>query len=142
MRQSHIPAELRKQVYDRASQRCEYCLAPESLCFHSHHVDHIIAIKHGGETSADNLALSCIACNQHKGSDIASLDPEDRMLTALFHPRFQKWSDHFILDRHFIVPLTSIGRTTSRLLQLNTPDRVVEREWFAKAGELIVPVPH
>ncbi|MBW4506937.1 MAG: HNH endonuclease [Scytonematopsis contorta HA4267-MV1] len=29
--------------------------------------DHIIAVKHGGEINANNLALSCLSYNRYKG---------------------------------------------------------------------------
>jgi hypothetical protein len=50
------------------------------------HVDHVIAVKHGGNTSAENLALACLHCNLHKGTDLASLDPTTGLLTRLFNP--------------------------------------------------------
>lgn len=97
-------------------------------------MDHIIAQKHGGDTILDNLALCCRLCNQHKGSDIASLDPADGALTPLFHPRREIWRDHFLLRGGIIIPRTSVGRVTARLLQLNAPERVMERELLAAAG--------
>ena len=68
MSSSSIPTELRKLVIERAAGRCEYCLMHQNVSIYSHEVDHIIALKHGGQTSADNLALSCLSCNRHKGS--------------------------------------------------------------------------
>jgi hypothetical protein len=91
-------------------------------------VDHIIAEKHGGDTTLENHAASFVACNLFKGSDIASLDPLTGALTALFHPRKDRWDDHFGKRGPFIVPKTPEGRTTVRPLQLNTPERVTERE--------------
>ncbi|WP_408103981.1 HNH endonuclease [Tolypothrix campylonemoides] len=32
-----------------------------------------MAVKHGGETTAENLALSCLSCNRYKGSDFATI---------------------------------------------------------------------
>lgn len=84
--------------------------------------------------------MSCALCNQHKGSDIASLDPADGALTPLFHPRRERWSEHFALREGFIIPLTAIGRVTGRLLQLNAPNRIGERELLLAAGQLTVPV--
>jgi hypothetical protein len=130
----HILAELRRQVEARAGGCCEYCRAPAELCFHAHQVDHIIAQKHGGKTVAENLALSCIACNQFKGSDLSSLDPINNELTALFHPRQNVWRDHFELRGLFIIPKTATGRVTVKLLQFNAPERIIEREWFIAAG--------
>ena len=38
-------------------------------------IDHVIARKHGGGTSDDNLAFACFYCSSHKGPNIAGLDP-------------------------------------------------------------------
>lgn len=75
----HIPAPLRRSVYERAAGRCEYCRIPDTLTLAPHEIDHIIAVKHGGLTESENLALSCTLCNKRKGSDLASLDPEPVM---------------------------------------------------------------
>jgi 5-methylcytosine-specific restriction endonuclease McrA len=40
---SHIPAALRRLVYERANGCCEYCLLPEAVSLAPHEVDHIIA---------------------------------------------------------------------------------------------------
>ncbi|MDF5722827.1 MAG: hypothetical protein PUP91_20590 [Rhizonema sp. PD37] len=44
MTSNSIPAEIRKLVIERASERCEYCLIHQD-----YEVEHIIAVKHGGE---------------------------------------------------------------------------------------------
>jgi hypothetical protein len=100
----------------------------------THAIDHIVAEKHGGLTAADNLALSCTICNGHKGSDLASVDPETGTIVPLFHPRRDRWSDHFFLVGGRIEPRTAIGRVTVRLLQLNSPHRVEERRLLVAAG--------
>ena len=64
MTSSLIPAELRRLVIERASGHCEYCRIHQDVSIYSHEVDHIIALKHGGQTRADNLALSCLSCNR------------------------------------------------------------------------------
>jgi 5-methylcytosine-specific restriction endonuclease McrA len=87
MSSSYIPTGIRRVVRQRANYSCEYCLIPEAFTFASHEIDHIIARKHGGETTSENLALSCTICNQHKGSDLASIDPETKELTPLYNPR-------------------------------------------------------
>lgn len=133
-----LPA-LRQLVYERAGGCCEYCLIPESVVFASHEIDHIIAQKHGGLSEADNLALSCVLCNKHKGSDIASLDPTTGAIVPLFHPRRDRWSEHFQLNGAQIIPLSPTGRATVRLLQLNHPNRFVERERLLLTRILRVP---
>jgi hypothetical protein len=134
MSTAHIPEELRRQVQARAGGYSEYCRVPAELGFHAHQVDHVIAQKHGGETIAENLAMSCIACNQFKGSDLSSLDPATKELTALFHPRQQDWRDHLELSGLFIIPKTAVGRVTANMLKFNAPERIIEREWFIAAG--------
>ena len=135
----YIPVALRRFVYDRAQGCCEYCLIPEIASFASHEVDHIIAEKHGGLTQEDNLALSCTLCNKHKGSDLASIDPETGDVTPLYHPRRDRWSTHFSLSGAELTPLTPSGRVTVRLLQLNRSDRLKERQLLLKAGILKPP---
>ena len=70
---SYVGVELRRLVQSRAKQICEYCLMHEADTYAGCQVDHIISEKHGGLTSADNLAHACAVCNRGKGSDIASL---------------------------------------------------------------------
>ncbi len=124
----NLSFELRQLVYKRAQGRCEYCFFPELPGFFVHEIDHIISRKHGGVSIAENLALACWHCNKHKGSDIASIDIETGELAAIFHPRRQRWTDHFKMNYTQIVPLTASGRVTAFLLQFNMPDRIKERE--------------
>ena len=134
MKQSRIFAALRRQVRERAGERCEYCLLAESQAFFPHEPDHLIAQKHGGTTTSSNLALACFDCNRFKGSDIASIDAVTGELVALFNPRTQRWSEHFRLNGGEIIPLTPVGRVTEKLLRFNLPDRVETRgRWAALA---------
>lgn len=136
MSQTYVSAALRRVVRERAADRCEYCLIPESVTFAPHWIDHIVAEKHGGKTDAENLAYSCVLCNQCKGSDLSSIDPDSGEIVPLFHPRRDRWSDHFRLVADRIEPLTATGRVTVKLLQLNNPNRVEERELLVAAGLL------
>jgi hypothetical protein len=129
---SRISAALRREVRERAGDRCEYCLLIESEAFFPHEPDHLIAQKHGGETVSANLALACFDCNRFKRSDIASVDPLTGGLVALFNPRTQAWSDNFVLRGGMIVPLTAVGRVTEKLLRFNLGSRVeVRKRLFA-----------
>jgi 5-methylcytosine-specific restriction endonuclease McrA len=107
---TYVSSSLRRQVFERASGRCEYCLLSFTDAFFPHEADHIIAEKHGGVTTTENLALACFDCNRFKGSDIASLDPETGSLVALFNPRTQKWNEHFSLNAGLIETLTPCGQ--------------------------------
>jgi hypothetical protein len=54
---------LRSQVWQRAASRCEYCQMPQDLAEASHEIDHVIAEKHSGPTTLENLALACFPWN-------------------------------------------------------------------------------
>lgn len=140
MSTTHISLTLRRQVYDRAGGCCEYCLIPETTAFAPHEIDHIISQKHGGKTEPENLALSCAICNKHKGSDLSSVDPDSGNIIPLFHPCQDRWLDHFQLSGAQFVALTPTGHVTIRLLQLNHPDRIEERELLIATGIFEVPV--
>ena len=94
---TYVPVRLRRLVRDRAQERCEYCRLPDAVGFYPHEVDHVIAKKHDGQTVDSNLCLSCWICNRHKGSDLASIDPHMGTIRPLFHPRRDRWEDHFLL---------------------------------------------
>ena len=141
MADTYVPAALGRLVDERAGGRCEYCLIPAMAVFSPHEIDHIISLKHGGPTAAGNLALSCTLCNKYKGSDISSQDPETSEICPLYHPRRDRWSDHFRISAAQLVPLTSTGRVTARLLQFNHPDRIEEREIFIATGLFHLPDP-
>lgn len=128
MSNTYIPTSLRRLVEDRAQNCCEYCLLPAKVAFFPHEIDHIIAEKHGGQTDAENLAYTCWRCNRHKGSDLGSFDPETQAFCFLFNPRQEKWTDQFQLEGVTVTGLTAIGRTTVKLLQLNSQKRLIERQ--------------
>lgn len=135
MTSNSIPAELRKLVIDRASGRCEYCLIHQDFSIYTLEVDHIIAVKHGGETTADNLALSCLSCNRHKGSDFATIDQVTKEIVPLFNPRRQVWDEHFYIEHARIEGKTQIGQGTARLLQFNIPNRLLQRQVLMNQGQ-------
>lgn len=87
----------------------------------------MIALKHGGETIAENLAYACWRCNRYKGTDLGSFDPQTNQFSFLYNPRTQQWSEHFSLRDDEISGLTPEGRTTVQLLGLNSVERRAER---------------
>ena len=72
MSTTYIPAELRRNVITRSGGICEYCLIPADATINGCEVDHIVAEKHGGATTEENLAYACFFCNRNKGSDQAA----------------------------------------------------------------------
>ena len=127
MSETYISAELRRLVRGRANARCEYCGLAETDTWFGCEVDHIISEKHGGLTEPENLALACVTCNRAKGSDIASVT-EEGVLVALFHPRRDVWMEHFVREGQRIIGRSAVGQVTVRLLKLNAPERLAERE--------------
>ena len=70
-----------------------------------------------------------------KGSDLATIDPISGKIVPLFNPRIQLWNDHFTLNHAQIKGITAIGRATARLLMLNAPTRLLERQVLIVQGQ-------
>jgi hypothetical protein len=105
----------------------------ESDGYYAFEVEHVLAEKHGGVTSAENLAYACLACNRRKGTDVASVSSRTGALVRLFNPRTNRWTEHFALARGRIEPLTEIGEVTARILAFNEDERVEERQILIRA---------
>jgi hypothetical protein len=123
-----INRQVRTRVRERANNACEYChLHQDDSPLAALHVEHIIPKVHGGTDDLDNLALACIDCNVHKGTNLTGIDPQTSQITGLFHPRRQHWDEHFEVQGVYLVGKTSIGRTTIRVLNMNSDDQVALR---------------
>ena len=119
---------VRARVRERAGNRCEYCqLRQEDSPLAALHIEHIVPRIHGGADDHYNLALACIDCNLHKGPNLTGIDPETRRVTELFHPRHQRWEDHFEWRGIYLIGKTAIGRTTIRVLNMNSEDQLALR---------------
>lgn len=125
---------LEELVRSRAKGCCEYCRMPESYDSLAFQVDHIIAVQHLGATVADNLALACFACNHHKGPNIAGFDHDAQQTVPLFHPRRDRWDDHFQWQGPELVGLTSVGKVTIQVLAVNRDFRVALRRMLIQEG--------
>jgi len=99
-------------------------------------IDHIIAEKHGGRTTLENPALSCFFCNTFKGPNIAGVDPETHKVTRLFHPRRDRWRDHFRWDGVVLEGRTAVGRSTIEVLRINREGAVAVRQSLLEEGVL------
>ena len=123
-----VSARRRRLIHELAGGCCEYCrigVGDQSADFH---IDHIIAISHGGDDTDENLCLACLDCNRRKGTNVAALDPMDGTPTKLFHPRLQNWKDHFRIGIDAsVLGLTAEGRTTVEVLGINSELRVEQR---------------
>lgn len=135
MSTTYISAALRREVIERANNCCEYCLMGSQDRPIDFAIDHIIAEKHAGTTTTDNLCVSCYWCNSYKGSDLSSVDWEhDGAIMPLYNPRQHSWVEHFKLDGTRIEPLSANGRVTVFLLRLNASERIKEREVLLALG--------
>jgi hypothetical protein len=132
-----IPIRLRRQVILRAHNRCEYCRSPETFSLDTFTIDHIHPIADSGSDDLDNLAFACLNCNNRKQDDRTAVDPHTQERVPLFHPRLDRWSDHFQWseDTLTIVPLTPTGRATVMRLQLNRTGAVNIRRAQLALGE-------
>lgn len=123
-----INDNLRDLVITRAEHLCEYCLIHEEDTYLGCEVDHIISVKHGGSTTADNLAYACFFCNRYKGSDVGSIIGKTNYYVRFFNPRVDRWAEHFQLDGLEIHPLNDVGEATARILRFNDVERLLERQ--------------
>jgi len=131
---SDIPARLRRLVVLRAGDRCEYCRLAQKGQEATFHVDHILPKVAGGRTAAANLALACVSCSLRKEARRSAIEPNTNRRVALFHPRRQRWRDHFRWEGFRIVGLTSTGRATVAALQMNRPLILAIRQEEAARG--------
>jgi HNH endonuclease len=138
---SYVSSALRRDVERRALGACEYCLIHQDDTFFGCEVDHIIAEKHGGATTFENLAYAGAVCNRSKGTDIASLLPNTTTPIRLYNPRTDHWNDNFqfVPNTFLIEPLTDIGHVTCNLLGLNTFERILERQSLILIGRFPPP---
>ncbi len=130
-----IGSEQRRLVKERAGNCCEYCRVGEDDRLSAFHVDHVIALKHGGTDATDNLCLACYKCNGYKGPNVATLDPETGKAIRLYNPRQHQWNGHFRVNPNAtITGLTPEGRATIAVLRINDERRVQHRQLLMALG--------
>jgi hypothetical protein len=99
-------------------------------------VEHIVPVARGGEDAAANWALACRACNLYKATHVSGHDPESEAVVRLFHPREDRWEDHFQVapESGEMVGRTPIGRATVVRLGLNSTAQVAARWQWMRLG--------
>jgi hypothetical protein len=117
----YIPASLRRIVVERASNHCEYCGLSQAGQAATFHIDHIVPLAEGGQTTEDNLALACVSCSLRKAARLKVTDPDTGQQASIYNPRKQAWPEHFRWDRMHVVGLTPTGRATILALDMNRP---------------------
>ena len=130
-----ISKTLREQIFSQAGHRCAYCRTSRRLIGMPLVIDHIIPKSAGGSDAETNLAASCYRCNEFKWAKTHAIDPQTGKNTPLYHPRLQKWTEHFTWTNGglYIVGLSATGRATVTALRLNN-DYIVESRaiWIAQ----------
>src|SRR5229473_836731 len=137
MPEPRVTARQRRTVAARARECCEYCRSQARFPMQSFSTEHIVPRGRGVATALDNLALSCQGCNNHKHLAMTGRDPATRETVPLYHPRRQRWSDHFEWSADFsrILGLTPTGRATVETLHLNREKLVNLRRVLYAMGE-------
>src|SRR5260370_855154 len=133
----YIPVALVKLVRRRARQVCEYCHLPQASQEAAFHVDHILPRAAKGPTQADNLALACVTCSLKKAARTQGHDLVSKASVPLFHPRQDRWSDHFRWSRTCrLIGRTPKGRATVQALRMNRPAVIAIRKALVRLGWL------
>lgn len=65
---------------------------------------------------------------------MAGFDLESKAVVRLFHPRKDKWSEHFVWNGAELKALTPIGRVTIAVLLINEPEAIAVREALRNEG--------
>lgn len=83
------------------------------------------------------MALSCQGCNNRKFTATEAVDPATMRLVPLFHPRRDRWYEHFAWssDGLEVLGMTATGRATVERLQLNREELLNLRGVLAAAGK-------
>jgi hypothetical protein len=131
----HIPSALVKLVRRRARNICEYCRLPQASQEAAFHIDHVEARSAHGATVPGNLALACVTCSLRKAARSQVRDPATNQMAPLFHPRLDRWSDHFRWSRGCrLAGRTATGRAPVKALGMNRPAIIVIRKALTKLG--------
>ena len=127
----------KEQVAKRAGNCCEYCRSNADFSPDPFSVEHIIPLSKKGSGALSNLAYSCQGCNNRKYNHTKAIDPVTSEIVRLFHPRNDKWLDHFqwSLDKTAIIGITPYGRATVAKLDLNRKGVVNLRDVLVEIGE-------
>lgn len=123
-------------VSARARHACEYCRAPEIVFNLPFEVEHIAPQSRGGETTENNLALSCRSCNLYKSDYVSAVDKLTEQEVDLFNPRRDAWHEHFSIveETGEIKGLSASGRVTVSRLRINSYAQVVARKQWLQLG--------
>ena len=134
---AYIPISLQRRVRTRYADCCAYCRSAEILTATTFEFEHINPRARGGETTFDNICLSCPMCNRYKSDSGSAVDPMTGTESPLFHPHREVWTDHFAWSDTGveILGLTAIGRATILALKMNRAAMIRVRRMWVAMGE-------
>jgi hypothetical protein len=98
------------------------------------HVDHVVPMVAGGQSTLENLALACVSCSLRKSDRLVWVDPRTGEEAVLFDPRRNVWRAHFRWDGVLVVGITPTGRATVMALHMNRPLVLAIREEETQRG--------
>jgi hypothetical protein len=121
MPEPQLSTQIKEAVARRANDCCEYCRSQARFSPDPFSIEHVVPRSKRGTDQPENLALSCQGCNNHKYNYVEAHDPINGRLVPLYHPRHQRWNEHFTWNEDFtlVIGLTPTGRATVERLQLN-----------------------
>ena len=136
MTKTRIPRSMRRRVMAEFRNQCAYCHTPTPITGAHLVIDHIIPEVAGGRTVQENLCVACHSCNEFKGAQLEARDPLTGEHVPLFHPRQQRWREHFCWseDGSEIIGLTPVGRATVAALNMNHLAIIEARRRWAQVG--------
>jgi len=132
----YLSSKLRTQLIESDNQHCAYCHTREAIIGQVMTVDHVIPESEGGQTEFKNVCFCCRRCNEFKGPKTKIQDPLTGDFVSLYHPRYQRWDEHFAWDETgtLILGLTATGRATVTGLNMNDAVIVAARRRWVTVG--------
>lgn len=142
MPEPRLSAVQKAAIKQRALDCCEYCWSQEAYSPDAFSVEHITPISKGGTNDSNNLANACQGCNNRKFISTEAIDPLTGEMAPLYHPRRDRWSEHFVWDEDYtlVVGLTPAGRATVEKLELNRKGVTNLRQLLHERG--LHPIEH
>ncbi|HRW03589.1 MAG TPA: HNH endonuclease [Caldilineaceae bacterium] len=133
---SYLSVELRKRLEELDNGQCVYCQTRTDNTGQALTIDHVIPLAKGGGNGLENLCRACRSCNEAKRDQTHAIDPLTGEIVRLYHPRQQRWSEHFAWDHTgvHLLGLTVIGRATVVALDVNNELILFARRRWVNAG--------
>jgi hypothetical protein len=88
----HIPARIRRSVFDRDGARCTHVDASGQRCRETHHLElhHLVPYARGGVHTAENITLRCAAHNAYAAELDFGPEPIATRRDARAHESFRR----------------------------------------------------